>query len=263
MKLKEFIANLKKGVADMREKSNAALAKFKPLDQAELSREALWGLNYMEYSIASLEDIAKKIDDKEANLDAEIAAEAQSAIDAKVAAGEFVAKDKVEAAIAAARTEEQNAATDRIAAAVAAVKVVTTRRAAIAEKHGAEVAAKLTDEQLAGDDAAFTEFSTELDRRVTALCEIGVTATDKPASFQRIACGIAFDADGIKAFDTELESVRELAGNGNRQAGSTAASLQTTGKLPGSGQPPAAGGGNGGGNRQTTATEDEEPAYGF
>lgn len=260
--MKAILAAFQLAMTTLKAKADAALSSVPSvLDQVEGANQVAAAIDTLRWCGKNVEEWLSNVSALEKKFDEELTSGVAAALEAKVAAGEFVPKDKVEAAVAAARTEEQNAAMGRIAEAVAAVKVVNARRASITEKHGAEVAAKLTDEQLAGDDAAFASFSTELDRRVTALCEIGVTATDKPASFQRIACGIAFDADGGKAFDTELESVRELAGN--RPGGSTAASQPTPGRLPGSGQPPAAGGGNGGGNRQTAASEDAEAEYGF
>ncbi len=241
--MKDFLAALKKSVADLRDRANAALSKFKPLDQAELSRETLYGVNSLEWSVERLEEIAGKIDEKEKALDGEIAAEVQKALDAKIAAGEFVTKSTADGAVAAARDEEKKLADARVSEAVAAARSILTRRSAIVTKHGEKVAAGISDDRLEGDDAAFAAFSTELDRRVKELSEIGITAAEKPLSFA-IATASAFDEGGRKSFDTELARVKEIAGTsaapGNRGTGAAAASA--AGGIPGTGQPPAAGG---------------------
>lgn len=257
--MKDFIAALKKHVSDMRAKANAAMEKFKPLDQAELSREALWGFNHLEYSISAMEEIASKLDEKEKVIDAEVAAEVNKVIAAKVAAGEFLAKADVETAIAAAEKKGKADAEAAFNLRQEEIKTIAARRKEIETAHGAEVAAAISDDSLKGD--GFDAVKSELGRRVAALSTLGVTAKDKPKPFAEIACGIAFDDAGKTAFDARLESIKELVGPAG--AAGAAASSAAPKQTPGTGQPPAATAAASQGGKPEDAPEEGKVIYGF
>jgi hypothetical protein len=254
-KMKAILAAFTIAMQTLRDKANAALKDMPPLDQFENSREVGFALNTLKYARDEVESMLNRVAEIEAKFEPEVAAAAKQLVEAQVAAGELVRKADVDTAVAAARKEASDQAEAAFRQREAEAATVTARRAEIAATHGAEAAAAVTDDSLRGDDAAYAAFKSEFSRRVTALDGLGVNAKDKPKPFAEIACGIPFDADGRGAFDTRLDSIKELVG--------TRASAAAAASTPGTGQPPAAAAAASSGSAASAAGDENKVIYGF
>jgi hypothetical protein len=234
--MKAILAAFTLAIKELKTKANSALEGMGPVDQYEGAREVSYAINTLKYAAKEVESMLNQVAEIEAKLEPEITAAAEARLPemlaAKVAAGEYIAKADVEAAVAAARTEATTAAEAAFTLREQEAATIAARRKEIETAHGADVAASVTDESLKGD--AFDALKTELGRRVAALSEIGVTATANKDAFAKIACGHSFDEDGGKSFDENLALVKGLVPKGAAQAAASTAPA----KVPGSGQPP-------------------------
>jgi hypothetical protein len=233
--MKTILAAFTIAMQTLRDKANAALKDMPPLDQFENAREVGFALNTLKYAKDEVERMLNQVAEIENKLEPEVTAAAKALVEQQIAAGELLRKADAETAITAARKEAKDEAEVAFQLREQEAKTIAARRKEIETAHGAEVAAAVSDESLKGD--AFDDFKTELSRRVAALASLGVTAQAKPKPFAEIACGIAFDADGRSAFDSRMDSIKELVG----PAGTASAAASTpAAKTPGTGQPPAA-----------------------
>jgi len=251
--MKAIIAAFTLAIQQLKAKADAALEGMDPVDQYEGAREVSYAVNTLKYCAKEVESMLTQIADLEAKYDPEVKAAAEAMLPTliaeKVAAGEYIAKADVEAAVAAARKDATEAAETAFQLREQEAATIATRRKEIETAHGAEVAASVSDDALKGE--GFDALKTELGRRVTALTEIGVTAAANKDAFSKVACGHAFDENGGKSFDENLELIKGLV---PKAAGGVAASAPGAGKIPGSGQPPAV---------STPATTTDGPVFGF
>jgi hypothetical protein len=238
--MKAILAALTLTIQELKTKANAALSGMLPLDQYNGSKEVSYALNTLTWVQKEVEDMLKSVEDITVKYAPEVKAAAEALlpemITARIAAGEFVAKADSEAAISAAELRGRQTAEAAFQLREQEAATIASRRLEIVTAHGAEVAASVSDEALKGE--GFDDFKTELSRRVNSLGAIGVTAATKKTAFADIACGIPFDETGKTAFDTRLESIKELVGPVKPGTATAAASAQRP-TVPGSGQPTA------------------------
>lgn len=239
--MKAIIAAFQLAMTNLKAKADAALETIKsPIDQIQSASEVASAINTLKWCQENVSEWLANVGALEAKYDQEVTSAVNAKVAAMVAAGEYMAKADVETAVAAAQLKGKTDADTAYAAAAAAAKLVADRRAELTTVHGAEAAAALPDAALQGDDAAFDATRTEFGRRVSELAALGVTAAaekTRPA-FADLACAIAFDDEGNKAFDGRLAIVKTLVPEGSATAAASAPGSTTP---PGSGQPPAAG----------------------
>lgn len=252
--MKAIIAAFTIAIKELKSKADSALSGMGPVDQYEGAREVSYAINTLQWTAKEVTNMLQQVVDLEAKFDPEVeaavAAKLPEFLAAKVAAGEYIAKADVEAAVAAAKQEATTAAEAAFQLREQEAATVAARRKEIETAHGSEVAAALSDDSLKGEVAVFDSLKTELARRVTALTEIGVTAAANKSAFDKIACGHAFDEDGGKAFDSNVELVKGLVPKGAAQVAASSAAP----KVPGSGQPTAP---------ATTPAKTDTPAFAF
>lgn len=236
--MKTILAAFALAMQNIKSKADAALSVMGPIDQFEGAREVSCALNTLKWASKEVEDMLGQVSALEAKFEPEVAVAAALLVEAqiteRVAAGEFVKKADLDVAVGAAELRGKTTAEAAAQAAAAALAKVSARRAEITTAHGAEVAAALPEHLLAVED--FAPVAAELERRVTALGEIGVTAAAKPASFADIACSIAYDEAGKTAFDTRFAAAKELAGPAPARTRAEIAASQQRSRVPGSGQ---------------------------
>lgn len=246
--MKAILSALALTIQEIKTKSNAALAGMLPLDQYE-SKEVSYAVNTLEWVQKEVEGMQKNVADVAAKYDPEVKAAAEAMLPAllaeKVAAGEYIAKSNVEAAVAAAEIKGRETAEAAYQLREQEAATIAARRKEIETSHGVEVAASIPDDVIQGEN--FEGVKTEVARRVAALQEIGVTAAKEQTrnAFGQIACGHAFDEEGNSKFDAHVGAIKSLV---------PASGTTPPTRIPGSGPAPAA---------QAAASLTGGVAYGF
>jgi hypothetical protein len=237
--MKSILAALAASLLELKNKANSALSGMQPLDQYAAAQEVTYAVKSLQYSekvvtemIGQAEAILSKYDTE---IETAAASRAEVLLTEKLAAGEYLPKADVDAAVALSRKEGKDEAVTEFAAAKAAAEKVAARRTEIAAVTSPEAAALIPDEALTEESFAATKL--EFKRRFDAVTEIGVTAAEKKDAFADFACSMGFGEDSGKAFDSRISVIRDIAKPA--ATGTAAASVKT--KVPGSTVPLAAG----------------------
>lgn len=208
--MKEIIAALKKTMADLKARANAALQKLGPVDQVQASSEVIYALNSMGWSVDEIERMLEKATELEAKYPSEIEAAAASGLAQAIASGEVVKKADNEAAVIAAKAEGEKIVRAEFAAAEQRATLIASRRKEVEKAHGADAAASLSEDALTAD--GFDALKVEFARRATELATLGIKPAEKREVFESIACGAAFDEAGNRDFDARVSAIRSAVG---------------------------------------------------
>lgn len=204
---------------DIRAKFNAVLTGMAPLEQQELAGAGLSAIRELEWGQKRLADMAatysEVFDNADKLLTALVSDSTDEALEARIAAGELVRKSDHDTAIAAAResaaTTGRQEAEVEFQAARQKIETISTRRAAVTEKFGAEIAASsFDDESLAGE--GYEARVTVLDARREKLTGLHVTPEDRKEIFLPLMASADPVEDQNPIFERSLALALSAAG---------------------------------------------------
>jgi hypothetical protein len=222
------ILNLINGLAELkntlRTRFNAAIGNLGPIEQVEAAQPVITVLREIDWASHRINEISGQVDTVIAAAEETLRTMTETAVTAaiseQVTAGALIRKEDHETLITAAADKAKKEVEQQFQAAADNAAALRTKREAITKDHGLHVAAALTDDDLAAEDA-----DTRINRvtkRSADLKEAGILAEGTTEKFHASMLACANTAEGDKEFDSRLDAFKSTGFKASAQAPVTA-----------------------------------------
>jgi hypothetical protein len=219
--LQKLIDELQRQQNELRARANEAMSTFGPVESYEAGSITAQAINELNWLQRRLKEMGKSMaeiigTDPEAFVASLQERFGETAITAKIEAGELIAKADHDIQVTAAKSEAKNEAENEFRAQREATEAAESKRADLATsledklgKDGSALAAScISLDDLKADDAKDRE--TSFLARVNKLTEIGVTPTDYKEAFVDLLSSCPLTADGGRTFDSRVKALEPI-----------------------------------------------------